>query len=388
MALEMMTTKNNSFIAKTVIFFSILLISCSAFADTDKWMLGACRFVYVKGQTNDSVTTNMSEMIPLEILSKLSTSLERSIMPDESFERKRFKLRTERQSLYLQLSAEYKKRDALVLQNYSNIQMKTELKKQDKKIKDIQKKLEENIASLKKEEEKAEQEMKLLTGAAGTDEDDTKVLSEKELLKNLFKNIFDKEQSLFTEEKIAFYQDNEGLFKTTNEAEVGYTDFIFEKQVVNSGINGLITGTLTSYGNYISVNADFYKYPGAEKAGSVMEVGSVDDMDYITSSIASQLLPLITNAMPIEFTFEIEPKEAAENLTVYIDDVLQKNENKKLVLNSGTHRIQLISKGYMNAGTTYFFEGNQKYKIHVKFEEEKIGYLQVGAKIMRRATFT
>lgn len=387
MALEMMTTKNNSFIAKTVIFFSILLISCSAFADTDKWMLGACRFVFVKGQTNDSVTTNMSEMIPLEILSKLSTSLERSIMPDESFERKRFKLRTERQSLYLQLSAEYKKRDALVLQNYSNIQMKTELKKQDKKIKDIQKKLEENIASLKKEEEKAEQEMKLLTGAAGTDEDDTKVLSEKELLKNLFKNIFDKEQSLFTEEKIAFYQDNEGLFKTTNEAEVGYTDFIFEKQVVNSGINGLITGTLTSYGNYISVNADFYKYPGAEKAGSVMEVGSVDDMDYITSSIASQLLPLITNAMPIEFTFEIEPKEAAENLTVYIDDVLQKNENKKIVLNSGTHRIQLISKGYMNAGTTYFFEGNQKYKIHVKFEEEKIGYLQVGAKNNAQGNF-
>ncbi len=279
MALEMMTTKNNSFIAKTVIFFSLLLISFSAFADTDKWTLGACKFVFVKGQQKDSVTTNMAEMIPLEILSKLSTSLERSIMPDESFERKRFKLRTERQSLYLQLSAEYKKRDALVLQNYSNIQMKSELRKQDKKIKEIQKKLEDNIAGLKQEEEKAEDAMKILSGTDTADDDDTKVLSEKELLKSLFKNIFDKEQSLFTEEKISFYQDNEALFRTANEEETEYTDFTFEKQVVNSGINGLITGTLTSYGNYISVNADFYKYPGAEKAGSVMEVAAVDDMD-------------------------------------------------------------------------------------------------------------
>lgn len=379
MALEMMTTKNNRVLIKTVIFFSLILLAFPAFSENGNWTLGAAKFVYVKGQKQDSIATNMAEMIPLEILSKISTSLERNVMPDESFERDRFKLRTERQSLYLQLSAEYKKRDSLVLQNYSTVKMKSELRKQDKSIKDIQKKLDDNISSLKKKEEEAELAMKQLSGINNLD-DDEKVLTEQQLIKNLFKNIFDKEQSLLTEENIIFYRDNEGLFKASDTPETEYAAFAYEKQVVNAGINGLITGSIASYGNYISVNVDFYKYPGAEKTGSVMEVGSVDDMDLITSSLSRQLLPLITNALPVEFNFAIEPKEAAENVAIYIDDVLQKNIKEKVVLNSGTHRIQLISKGYANASTTYFFDGNQKYNINVMFKEQKDGHLTVGIK--------
>ena len=356
-----------------------MLLSFSAFAETGKWTLGATKFVYAKGQQQDAVTSNIAEMIPSEILSKLSTSIERNVMPDEKFERDRYKLRTERQSLYLQLSSEYKKRDALVLQNYSKSKMKAALREEDKKIKEIQKKLELNLADLKEKETETDYLMSLLSGK-NKETDSAGELSEGELIHSLFKNIFVKEQSLYSEEDIIFYRNNEGLFKPTNSADLEYTDFVYEKLVVNAGINGLVTGSISAYGNFISVTVDLYNYPGAEKTGSVMEVGSEDDIDLITSSIARQLLPLIANALPVEFSFAIEPEEARKNVSIYIDDVLQKNGNQKIIMNSGTHRIELISKGYETAGTTFMFEGNQKYRIEVNFEEQKIGHLQIGVK--------
>ena len=82
--------------------------------------------------------------------------------------------------------------------------------------------------------------------------DDTRQISKGcELIHSLFKNIFVKEQSLYSEEDIIFYRNNEGLFKPTNSADLEYTDFAYEKLVVNAGINGLVTGSISAYGNFI-----------------------------------------------------------------------------------------------------------------------------------------
>ena len=374
-------TKKYKKLRAVVLVFTFLWTSFSPlFGEDGKWVVAAQKFIYARGQTKNAVTSNIEETIPINILEKISRSLERNIMPNERFERENYKLRTERQSLYLQLSSEYKKRDSLVLNNYSDMRMKSELKAAEKKIKQIQEKLEKNIAEQKEKYEKAEAQMHLAAGEV--DDDDNVELNEAELVKNLIKNIFEQSEDLITEENIALYKDSvESLFKTTVKVkETDYTEPLFEKEVVSSGINGLITGQITSYGDFISVAVDLYNYPGAKKIGSVMEVGEIKELDLITSEISRQILPMIVNTLPVKFVFSIEPEEAKEKLSIYVDDVLQKMENDTVSLDSGSHRIQFVSEGYKSAGVTYFFEGNKKYNIEVKFERPVIGHIQLQLK--------
>ena len=380
MAREMMTKKYKKLRAVVLVFTFLWASFSPLFSEDEKWVIAAQKFIYARGQTKNAVTSNIEETIPINILEKISRSLERNIMPNERFERENYKLRTERQSLYLQLSSEYKKRDSLVLNNYSDMRMKSELKAAEKKIKQIQEKLEKNIAEQKEKYEKAEAQMHLAAGEV--DDDDNVELNEAELVKNLIKNIFEQSEDLITEENIALYKDSvESLFKTTVKVkETDYTEPLFEKEVVSSGINGLITGQITSYGDFISVAVDLYNYPGAKKIGSVMEVGEIKELDLITSEISRQILPMIVNTLPVKFVFSIEPEEAKEKLSIYVDDVLQKMENDTVSLDSGSHRIQFVSEGYKSAGVTYFFEGNKKYNIEVKFERPVIGHIQLQLK--------
>ena len=375
-----MTKKYKKLRAVVLVFIFLWASFSPLFGEDGKWVIAAQKFIYARGQTKNAVTSNIEETIPINILEKISRSLERNIMPNERFERENYKLRTERQSLYLQLSSEYKKRDSLVLNNYSDMRMKSELKAAEKKIKQIQEKLEKNIAEQKEKYEKAEAQMHLAAGEV--DDDDNVELNEAELVKNLIKNIFEQSEDLITEENIALYKDCvESLFKTTVKVkETDYTEPLFEKEVVSSGINGLITGQITSYGDFISVAVDLYNYPGAKKIGSVMEVGEIKELDLITSEISRQILPMIVNTLPVKFVFSIEPEEAKEKLSIYVDDVLQKMENDTVSLDSGSHRIQFVSEGYKSAGVTYFFEGNKKYNIEVKFERPVIGHIQLQLK--------
>lgn len=375
-----MTKKYKKLRAVVLVFIFLWASFSPLFGEDGKWVISAQKFIYARGQTKNAVTSNIEETIPINILEKISRSLERNIMPNERFERENYKLRTERQSLYLQLSSEYKKRDSLVLNNYSDMRMKSELKAEEKKIKQIQEKLEKNIAEQKEKYEKAEAQMHLAAGEV--DDDDNVELNEAELVKNLIKNIFEQSEDLITEENIALYKDSvESLFKTTVKVkETDYTEPLFEKEVVSSGINGLITGQITSYGDFISVAVDLYNYPGAKKIGSVMEVGEIKELDLITSEISRQILPMIVNTLPVKFVFSIEPEEAKEKLSIYVDDVLQKMENDTVSLDSGSHRIQFVSEGYKSAGVTYFFEGNKKYNIEVKFERPVIGHIQLQLK--------
>lgn len=381
MALGMMTTKYKvlrriSIISLIFLFYSIYPL----FGETGKWVIAAQKFQYTRGQSEGAVQSGVSEMLPSAILENLNRSLQRNVMPDEQLERNLYKLRTERQSLYLQLSSEYKKRDALVLEHYSDSKLKSAIKTEEKKIKEIQDKIDANLKELKEQTEEATLKMNIISKQ--TVKNDEEELSEFEKFRQLFKNIFVKDKSLYTPETIAFYRnDSASLFKPSeNAVKAGITSGTFEKEVVSTGINSLIVGSITGYGDYISVSAELFLYPGAKSAGIVTEIGSTNDMELISSSIAMQLLPLITNAMPVELIIEIFPATAAANSEIYIDDVLQSNDTNNLILDSGVHNIQFISKNYRTAGTSYYFEGNKRYSIQVNFEELKIGNIQIGLK--------
>ena len=355
-----------------------MLLALPVFSEEGKWVLGAERFKYAKGQTENSVTSSTSEMLPSDILEKLNRALERNVMPDEKFERSSYKLREERHSLYLQLSAEYKKRDAIVLKNYSAGKMKSEIKAEEKKIAEIQKKIDTNLAQLK--EDQTEMEMQLAEIAAGHINPENQEKSEFELFGNLFKRIFVKDKSYINSEQIKFYkEDYTQLFKPSAKAEeAGHLSYDYSKEINSAGINALVAGTVSEYGGYLSVEAELFIYPGAKSAGTVMEVGSRQDMDLIVSGLSRQLLPLITNAMPVEISIDISPAETAQKALIYVDDILQKTDTKKIMLESGVHLIQFVCDGYKTAGTSYYFRGNNRYNIKVNFEELKTGYLQIG----------
>lgn len=377
----MMTTTSKSVIKRLIFLFLFFNVSLSLFyADDKKWVIAAQKFTYSRGQKEDSVTKATSETIPAGILENLSKSLERNIYPDEQLNRKRYQLRSARQSLYLQLTSEYKKRDSYVLYNYTDKKMKSVILEENKKIADIEDKIKENLEQLREAEEEAENNMELaiLENSESVYKNDT----EMEKVKTFFKRIFDKDDGVITHENIKFYRDDiNALFTPSENAlKAGYLTYLFEKEVYSSGINTLLTGVITNYDDYLSVSVDVYLYPGFQKIGSVMEIASIDDMDLLTSSIANQIIPLLTNSMPVELTVAIGPKEAKDQCELYIDDVLQDKDSYKLILQSGVHTIQCASKDYKTAETSYYFEGNKKYNIEINLVEIKEGYIQIELK--------
>lgn len=378
MAPEMMRTTNKSGLKKLFIYIFIILFCKPVFsAENVNWILAAENFSYAKGYVQNAVSEGSAEMFPISILEKLNKTLERNILPDEKYQRQCYKLRNERQSLFLQLSGEYKKRDTLVLNPYTDKELALKIKEQNKEIKKVQDKIAENIKKQKEAEVEASKRMELIySGKLDTQEPDQ---SEIEIIKTFIKNIFTKDENIVTQENIYLYQnDFTRLYKPSESAkEAGYTSQNFIKEMMSSNINTLITGVISGYGDYISVAVELYLYPAGEKIASVMEIGTIQEADLITTSIANQIVPAITNAMPVLLDINIFPDELVHESMIYIDEILQTSNTDSILVESGVHNIQIVCEGLKTVETSYYFEGNKNYNIDVTLEKEVNGYLQI-----------
>lgn len=378
MAPEMMRTTNKSGLKKLFIYIFIILFCKPVFsAENVNWILAAENFSYAKGYVQNAVSEGSAEMFPISILEKLNKTLERNILPDEKYQRQCYKLRNERQSLFLQLSGEYKKRDTLVLNPYTDKELALKIKEQNKEIKKVQDKIAENIKKQKEAEVEASKRMELIySGKLDTQEPDQ---SEIEIIKTFIKNIFTKDENIVTQENIYLYQnDFTRLYKPSESAkEAGYTSQNFIKEMMSSNINTLITGVISGYGDYISVAVELYLYPAGEKIASVMEIGTIQEADLITTSIANQIVPAITNAMPVLLDINIFPDELVHESMIYIDEILQTSNTDSILVESGVHDIQIVCEGFKTVETSYYFEGNKNYNIDVTLEKEVNGYLQI-----------
>ena len=361
-----------------ILVFSLSLFSL--FSDDNKeWTVAAQKFTFAKGQTENSVTEGIRESIPKNILENLNQTLRRNIKADEELDRTSYDLLKKRQSLYLQLSSEYQKRDAYFL-SYSGKKLENKIKESEKEIEKINKQIDDNIAELKKAE--ALSEALLNSNKESVIEQDGRPISEGEKMTSFLKNIVTNDKAVVKSEKIKLYNnDSSSLYAPSEEAmKRGYDSAYFAEEMYSKNINSLITGTISSYGKYISISINLYSYPGSRLIGSVMEIGSINEMELIVSSIVRQLIPLLTNSMPVQVTFDITPNVPIENVQIYIDDVLQKTNNNKIVINSGIHTFQIAADGYKSLSTTYYFEGNINYNIDIKLEEKKEGIVNIKLK--------
>lgn len=376
MALETMR-KNSRFIKLCFFTFLIFFAAVRLYsADTNSnWVIASQEFSYTQGQESNSLTQEIGKMLPVLILEKISKNLERNVLPDERFERTRYSLQTSRQSLYLQLTSEYKKRDALVLYNYSDKVLKSKINEIEKNIQSIEKQIDENLEELKKAQEESQKSMELIHQDMLDNIDDE---TEFERLKNFFHHIFVQETSLITQENVKLYQNDYTKLYTPRNTD--YQSQAFEKEMKSAGINAFITGLITVYGDYLSLALDLYLYPGCKKIGSLVEAGSLKELDLITTSLAGQMIPMFTNALPVTLEIAITPQDAASSTRFFIDDVLQNATNESINLESGPHTIEFISDGYRSLSTTYNFLGNTKYKVEINFEKIIDGHIQIALK--------
>ncbi len=368
-----MTNKNILKKLFILLFFSIYLqnIFC---AEKSKWIIASQKFDFAKGQEDVSVNKALSETIPVSILEKLSSSLERNVYPDELYNRESKTLLKERQSLFLQLSSAIKKRDSYVVQNLSEKSLQAKIKEEDKKIQEIQKQIDDSV---KKQNELIQQTEEKLDLIEKNQKNDSS--NELELYKNLFKNIFSIDSKVIQQEQITFYNNDFSALYNPSEkvSKLSPLDADFEEEINAKNINSLLTGTITKYGDYINVKVEVILYPNAKVIGSVNEIGSINELDFICSSLATQIIPVLTNSMPVDIKININPVEAQQNVRIYFDDILFQNA-ESFVLQSGVHNVQFVSDRFKTASTNYYFEGNTQYLIEVNLEEKKEGNLTVG----------
>lgn len=356
---------NKKLFSALIIFFLISNFFSAADKSTASWVLAAEKFTYTN-KTVDSLYDAIASLLPTRILGSTGSNLFRTVYVDESYERNIYSLKNERSSLFLQLSGEIKKRDALVLSNYDKHKLKTELKKEDEKINEIKKKLDENITKQKEENELLEKFME-----SGQEINEKTPENELEKYANFFKNFIYEKQDQAIIEEISFYKnDISSLYEAGNEAKAdGYKSNAFEKEMLNAKINGLISGEITVYEEYIYTAVSLYVYPGAKYITTVSEVGTIDELDFIAESLGQQLIPSLTNSMPISLKVTINPPQAASSAQMYIDGNLIQNLNNEVNLDSGVHFIQFSASNYKSAETSYFFAGNRKYLIEVNLKE-------------------
>ncbi len=361
---------------RRILTFTILTLLTAAAnplfgADTSKWVVGAERFKYNSpaAAEDPSVSRGISEMFPSRILEKLNDELVHIVYPDEKRDQALYDLRKTRLSLFLQLSAEYKKRDSLVLQNYSKRKLSSKIKEEEKAIKTIQEKISANLKEVDQVMQKSIREEKMVKrGFFNMDES----ASEGENFKSMFRNIFDRDAEFVSSQNIAFYKDDRTAFFEPSETALkyGYSSYDYEKEVVNAGIKSLITGSITNYGSYYFVSADIYEFPGGKLNHSVSEVGLIEEADMISTSIAHQIVIALTNGMPVDIELSFEPAEIRDKVRIYLDDDLQPPKLSLIRTQSGVHSVRFVSEGYREMGTSYFFQGNKKYKIEVTMQEE------------------
>ena len=349
------------------------LISIAPAADRSArrdWIIGAEKFTFANKKDVLPSEDAASRTVPSLILEQLAENLERVPTAEERLDRSEYELSKSRTDLFLQLSREVQVRDSLVLGNHTEKQLAAKVREAEKKIAELKIKIEENLIEEERQREKAAPDMErekrrkenIEAGAVVEEKRFDAERSDRERFINLFRRDEDEAPA---SERVSLYKDDFSVLFDAGEAakKTGYESRSFENAVVAAKINALLTGTMTSYGGYVSVSVSLIVYPGAKVIGTVTDVGSLSDIRSLAVRIARRLTPEITNGMPVELLFTVSPPEAAEHITISIDDIVYREIPDRLVVQAGVHSVLFSAPGFKQAGTAYAFRGARTFAI-------------------------
>lgn len=357
-----------------ICLFSIVFAFSNLFAED--WVLSAKKFEFSQNKKRDVSEEELSTLLPQLLLEQISEGLIRNTSNKEMMDRTLESYLVERQSLFLQLSNDYKKRDALVFTTDNKKKLDKAIRKQQEKIRETEIKIEENL-------NKTEQLRAEYNKLVENQNDKQEVETDFNLFFNPLTNIFVKKNERLLpetrEEKIVLYKnDPSELYKPEDSYKRnGLESRVFEKSMVSEKINGLIDGFLTVYGDYFSVTCSLYVYPGRERLGTITEVGKIRNCGTVAANLSSYLCPLITNHLPVEVYFEVKPEEIAGNAHVTVDGIYYDKVPEKLVLDAGKHTVKVECKDYYSRMISYEFSGSEKFLIQADMIKESKADLSV-----------
>ena len=375
----------------------LFIINFSLFkAVADDWTLGVMEFSFKQSQSRTQSSEKAAQVLPQLIVEQIANKEVRTIPETEILDRKLNTLQTERLSLFLQLSKEYKVRDSLVLTKTSPRSLTKAIREQMKKIRDIEIKIDENLENVKKAKDESEpkirREKEIAEGVKVEEKQDPDMFFPFQLPFQFFR--VDEKNQVVTENVVLYKNDSTALFVPSNDAkEAGFTSWTFEQETTSAKINGLITGEITCYGDYCSVTTNLRIYPGGKILGTVTEVGLLSDLMPMANSIARSLDSKIANALPVLLEFDIEPKEIAKFAKVSIDGVVfplsrpDGHFNNKTVEESGLHHITIEVPEYEQMAFSYSFIDDSHFFIHANLVPKVSAVAHIHLKKYRDGVF-
>lgn len=355
----------------TLCFF---LLSGCVFAED--WILGTEAFTFKQTRIS-STAKKASSVLPNLILEQIASRTVRTLPESEILDRKLDKLHKERIDLFLQLSKENQARDSLVITKSKPEELALALEEAEKRISEIEKKIDENLE--KNDKEVADYEKSLT--------------SEKEEDKKRwwfpFPFFRKDEQNRIVSEKVSLYKNiTDALFEPSEYAlSEGRDSYTFSKEVMDAKINGLMTGAMSTYGDYVAVTVEIFVYPGARSVGAVTEVGSLSDIMSLSKRVVQKISPKIANSLPVLLEFAISPSDADAECKVAIDGVVRSDYREKITLDSGIHTISIESPGYNTAVVTYNFVDEEQFLVKANLSKKIKGIATMELKEFQEGFF-
>lgn len=396
--------KNNITLLLRKIFVFFFALSLPLFsASAADWVLAGETFTLGQKNSDSASLKKAAELLPQLILEQISLNKMRVIPDSETLDRKLNTLQTERLSLFLELEKEIKARDSLVISEKKPKSLEKKLVEANKKIAEIQEKIEENIKTTDEEIAKfekteserpkieSEDENRPENSAGGKEKfaENAKEFFRKMLPMRFFKR--DEETKEIVSENVVLYKnDVSALFKASDDASaLGKKSYAFSKEVISAKINGLLSGSIVSYGEYIGVTAEIFVYPGAKSIGTVTEVGSVTNLVPLAKRILQNMAPKIANNLPVLIKFDIDSADASKSVTnpvVTIDGVVSKDA-EDVVLDSGVHTISIEAPGFESASMSYSFSGDIEFSVVAKLVPVVSGSMNIRLKKFKNGLF-
>ena len=293
------------------LFLSVFIAVFSLHAEN--WVLAISAFEGDK---------SFSTVIPQLIMAEIPDGLVRLVTSQEVVENKKKAILEERRKLQNSMQEKISARDAVVFGNLPALQKNSEILGYEREIQELQEQIFENI--------------------------------EEYQLKD-----FEPEP---VEASVVFWEKNrESLYKMPSNGKV-------------SGVDGLITGSITRYADFIHVKAELTVYPGGIKVGSFESASTIKEVDLLASEIAAGILDTIVNTTPVSIAINVQLEEGDTTpVSIRVDGnkitSYSGTDTNRRTYQQGVHEISVSAQGYKDKTFFYDFSDDISFNVTVKLEK-------------------
>ena len=265
---------------------------------------------------------DFSSVIPKLILAEIPDGLVRLTTSNEMIENKKKTIIEARRKLLNTMQDKISARDAVIFGNQPQFQKNSEILKYEREIQELQSQIFDNI-------------------------------EEYELRDYVPEPV---------EANVVFWQKNrDSLFAVPSNGKV-------------TGVDGLITGSITRYADFIHVIAELTLYPGNVKAGSFESASTIQEMDLLASEIAAGILDTVVNTIPVSIAVTAQLEEGDTSpVTVRIDGnkvaTYSGAESNRRTYQQGVHEISVSAPGYKDKTFFYDFSDGTYFNVTVIMEK-------------------